>query len=295
LTTVTGWFFKGERRVWKIGALALALLIWCWGSWQERSATRLTILPLRGGWATYFDAPGTKSDLLINCGDARSVESLTKPFLRAQGVNRLQGLLLTHGESRYVGGAGLVADLFSVPRVYASSARFRSPAYRSVLEQFSRAPRRLQTIGRGERLGPWTILHPEPNDHFAQADDNAVVLLGKFDGIRVLLLSDLGRPGQIALLERTPGLRADIIVTGLPSQGDAACDVLLDTAQPRAIIVAESEFPASERASARLRERLARRNVPVIYTRSDGAATVEFRESRWEIRTMNGIRIRSSN
>src|SRR6266568_2967153 len=295
LTILTGWLFKRERRVWKTGAFALALLIWCWGYWQERSATRLTILPLRGGWATYFDAPGTKNDLLINCGDARSVESLTKPFLRAQGVNRLQGLLLTHGDSRYVGGAGLVADLFSVPRIYASPVRFRSPAYREVLEQFSRAPRRLQTIGRGDWLGLWTILHPEPSDHFAQADDNAVVLLGDFGGIRVLLLSDLGRPGQNALLERMPDLRADIIVTGLPSQGDAACDALLDTAQPRVIIVGESEFPASERARARLRERLALRHVTVIYTRSDGAATVELRENRWEIRTMNGIRIRSPN
>jgi len=273
----------------------LALLFWSWGCLQERSAMRLAILPLRGGWATYFDAPGTKSDLLINCGDARSVETLTKPFLRAQGVNRLQGLLLTHGESLYVGGAGLVADLFSVPRVYASPVRFRSPAYREVLEQFSRAPRRLQTIGRGDWLGLWTILHPDPSDHFARADDNAVVMLGNFGGIRVLLLSDLGRPGQNVLVERMPDLRADIIVTGLPSQGDAACDALLDRVLPRVIIVAESEFPASERASARLRERLARRNVPVIYMRSDGAATVELRGSRWEIRTMNGIRIRSSN
>ena len=103
----------------------------------------------------------------------------------------------------------------------------------------------------------------------------------------------MGRPGQDALLERTPDLRADIVVTGLPVQPEALCDALLDAIQPRLIIVADSEFPAAERASPKLRERLARRKVPVIYTRTAGAATIEWRKHDWEVRTMSGIRISS--
>ena len=105
----------------------------------------------------------------------------------------------------------------------------------------------------------------------------------------------MGRPGQDALLQRTPDLRADIVVTGLPVQLEALCDALLDAIQPRVIIVADSEFPAAERASPKLRERLARRKVPVIYTRSTGAATIEWRKGDWELRTMSGIRISSRN
>ena len=36
-------------------------------------------------------------------------------------------------------------------------------------------------------------------------------------------------------------------------------------------------------------------NVPVIYTRSAGAATIEWRGSDWEVRTMSGMRISSRN
>ena len=91
------------------------------------------------------------------------------------------------------------------------------------------------------------------------------------------------------MLERTSDLRADIVVTGLPSASEALCDPLLDAIQPRAIIVADSEFPASERASPKLCERLAQRNVLVVYTRSSGAATIEFRGQGWNLRTMSGI------
>jgi competence protein ComEC len=257
--------------------------------------TRLTILPANGGMAINFDAPGRSNDLLVDCGATNSVQSLTKPFLRAQGVNRLPALLLTHGDLRHIGGAELVANLFSVQKLCVSPVRFRSPVYRRILKGYEGKPEKLRTVSRNDQLGNWTVLHPEPGDHFSQADDNALVLSAVIGGQRVLLLSDLGRPGQDALLERTSDLRADVVVTGLPVQHEALSDALLDAIQPRVIIVADSEFPATERASPKLRERLARRKVPVLYTRATGAATIEWRKGNWEVRTMSGLRVGNRN
>jgi competence protein ComEC len=295
LAVLTGWIFQAELRAWKTAVLAVAVCCWGWRCWQECSVTRLSILPVNGGMTIYFNAPGTKNDLLIDCGATNSVGFLIKHFLRAQGVNQLPALLLTHGDLRHIGGAELLTSLFPVKKLCASPVRFRSPTYRQILKDLSGTPEKLRTISRGDQLGAWTILHPEPSDRFSQADDNALVLSGTIGGTRVLLLSDLGRPGQNALLERSPELRTDIVVTGLPVQTEAIGDAFLDAVQPRVIIVADSELPASERASPKLRERLAQRKVPVIYTRSAGAATLEWRKNQWELRTMSGIRIPSRN
>jgi competence protein ComEC len=295
LSFCTGWMFRPRLRAWKMAALALGVLIWSWQYWETCSVTRLTILPANGGMAVYFDAPGTSNDLLVDCGTTNSVQFLTKPFLRAQGVNRLPALLLTHGDLRHVGGAELAADLFSVKHLCVSPIRFRSPVYRKILKDYSKTPQKLRTVSRNDQLGSWTVLHPEPSDRFSQADDSALVLSAVIGGKRVLLLSDLGRPGQDALLQRTPDLRADIVVTGLPVQLEAIGDALLDAIQPRMIVVADSEFPSAERASPKLHERLARRKVPVVYTRSTGAATIEWRRDDWALRTMSGIRISSRN
>jgi competence protein ComEC len=291
LGVCTGWLLQPKLRAWKIAALVAGLCLWSWPHWQARSVTRLTILPANGGMAIYFDAPGRSNDLLVDCGATNSVQFLTKPFLRAQGVNRLPAMVLTHGDLRHVGGAELVADLFSLQKLCVSPVRFRSPVYRRILKDYSATPEKLRTVSRGDLLGGWTVLHPEPGDRFSQADDNALVLAGIIGDQRVLLLSDLGRPGQDALLQRMPDLRADIVVTGLPVQREALSDTLLDVIQPRVIIVADSEFPAAERAGPKLRERLARRRAPVIYLRSNGTATVEWRKGEWEVRTMSGVRM----
>jgi ComEC/Rec2-related protein len=293
VAVATGRLFQQRLRVRKLAGAGLALLVWGYAAWTEHDSVRLTILPLNGGCATYFDGPGTKPDLLVDCGADKSVQSVTKPFLRAQGVNRLPGMVLTHGDVRHVGGASEVAGLFGLETAYASPVRFRSAIYRQIIERFSRPPPILRTISRRDSVGSWTVLHPERDDHFAQADDNALVLLGNLGGTRVLLLSDLGRPGQTALLERAPDLRADIVVSGLPAQTEALGDSLLDAIRPRLIIVVDSEFPVTERAGAKLRERLAKRGVPVIYTREAGAVTLEFRGGKWELRTINGRRMRS--
>jgi competence protein ComEC len=293
LALVTGWIFRPKLRRCKFTVFGLLIGFWCWQCWQESSLTRLSILPVNGGMAIYFDGPGAKEDLLIDCGTTNSVALVTKPFLRAQGVNGLPRLLLTHGDLRHIGGAEMAVELFAVRQVCVSPVRFRSAAYRRTLADFGLRPGLLRNISRNDQVGSWRVLHPLPNDRFSQADDGALVLSGMFHGTRVLLLSDLGRTGQDALLERTPNLRADIVVTGLPSAGEALCDALLDAIQPRLIIVADSEFPVSERASAKLRERLAQRNVPVIYTRSAGSATIELRKHEWEVRSMSGVRVSS--
>ena len=232
--------------------------------------------------------------MLIDCGSSNSVQLLTKNFLRAQGVNRLPGLVLTHGNSQDIGGARTVDALFPARAIWASPVRFRSAPYRRTLQEFNRTPGKLHTVSRGDRLGAWTILHPEAGDRFPQADDNALVLIGELQGVRVLLLSALGRPGQNALLGRGEDLRADIVVTGLPVATEAIGEDLLEAVQPRVIIVADSEYPASARASPRLRQRLAQRKVPVLYTRSDGAVTLELSGGRWELRTMSGVRLSST-
>jgi competence protein ComEC len=294
LALMTGWLFRPKLRIWRIATLAAVIGVCAWSIWQERSVTRLTILPAHGGMAVFFDPPGTRNDFLIDCGATNSVEGVTKPFLRGQGINRLAALVLTHGDLRHVGGAQMLTNLFAVEQLCASPVRFRSPVYKRILEEWGDKPEKLRTVSRSDQIGPWTVLHPEAEDRFSQADDSALVLYGTVGKARVLLLSDLGKPGQRVLIQRNGDLRTDILVTGLPTQNEAACDELLDVVQPRVMVIADSDLPASERASPKLHERLERRGVPVIYTRSAGATTIEWRGKGWELRTRNGTKISSS-
>jgi ComEC/Rec2-related protein len=285
---LSGYALAPQRRTW---ALAVAVgiagfYVWRWQT--ARDTVTLNVLPLNGGSSVYVRANRSADDLLIDCGNTNSVEFVMKPFLRAQGVNRLPRLALTHGDLRRFGGVEPLRALVPVAEINTSSARFRSPAYRRLMAALDRTPDCRRVVQEGDPLADWRVLHPRSNDHFPHGDDNALVLRGEFFGTRVLLLSDLGRSGQGALLEREKDLRADMVVSGLPEQGEPLCDALLDAIQPRLIVVTDSEFPAHKRAGLALRERLERRGVPVIYTRNAGAVKVEFGPGTWKVRICDG-------
>lgn len=292
LGILTGWLFRPPGRLWKVATLAIVLVVWGAQVWQSSTVTRVTVLPVNGGTAIFCDAAGYRNDLLVDAGTTNSVQLVIKPFLRAQGVNRLPALVLTHGDLHHVGGAQLIADLFGVQNVWASPLRSRSATYRRTLEHFKGIPGCFHSIARNHIAG-WSVLHPDVEDRFSRADDAAIVLRCELSGIRVMLLSDLGRMGQDALLARTSDLHADIVITGLPSAGEPLCDALLDAVQPQVLIVTDLEFPVTERASPPLRARLQKRDMITIYTRFSGAVTLEFGRAGWELRTMSGDRISS--
>jgi len=283
----SGWLGAPEKRLWKMAATALIITVPCvqwYISWQSE---RLTILPFNGSLSIYVRTPGTPGGVLIDCGASNSVQFITKPFLRAQGVNHLSAFCLTHGDLHHIGGAELVAQQFTPGEVCASPIRFRSRVYRQTLSHLSLRPGLLRNISRTDSVGDWTVLHPETSDHFPRADDNALVMRAEFNGTRVLLCSDLGRLGQNVVLARNVDLRADILITGLPSGSEAICDAFIEAVRPRIIIVADAEYPASERADLKLKERLGKKKARVIYTRSAGALTLQFKEGGCDIRGMD--------
>ncbi len=285
---LSGWLLAPKRRIWSATATILIVAGFIW-HWQATSSeVKLTVLPLNGGHCVFVDAPGRKNDWLVDCGNDRAVEFTLKNFLRAQGVNKVQRLVLTHGDLKNVGGAEQLDQLFGIGEVWTSPAKFRSAAYRDIVSAFERPPARHKIFHCGDTVCCWEALHPAAGNNFPHADDNALVLLGNFSGVRILLLSDLGRDGQCALLARTNDLRADIVIAGLPSDGEPLGDALLDAIQPKVIVVADSESPATRRAGSQLKERLAGLKVPVIYTRSAGAVTILTSRNDWELRTMDG-------
>lgn len=292
IAMLSGWLFRKENRRWAMLAVAVVLVGVGW-EWREgRRSSDITVLPLNGGHAVHLDAPGRAGDWLIDCGNTNAVEFVTKPFLHAQGADRLANMALTHGDLQQVGGMQLMRDTFPIAAVQISPVNFRSAAYRSIVSDLETAPGLSRIVSSGQDMGVWTVLHPAADDKFAQADDGSLVLLGNFQGTRVLLLGDLGRPGQELLLKRAPDLRADIVVTGLPEEGEALSDGLINAIRPKLVVIADAEFPATKRAGRALKERLAHRGFDVIYTRTARAVSVSTRLDGWVARTMSGEEFR---
>lgn len=284
-TVLNGWLVAPRKRVFTI-ALLIGSLLLCFRNWRVAAQTaKITILPLNGGESVFVDFPSRAHDLLVDCGNKHAVQFISEPFLRAQGVNRIASVVLTHGDSRNIGGFSEIENRFAIKNIFTSALATRSAAYREIIAELKTRPAQWKTVSMGDQLDSWTVLHPQNSDQFSQADDKAVVLRGKVFGKTVLLLSDLGRPGQNVLMERHGNLRADIVVAGIPAQGEPLCDALLEKIQPSLIIITDCEFPATGRASAKLRDRLQKQKAKVVYCRNSGAITLTLAPKKFEIDT----------
>ncbi len=286
-----GWFNTRRKRVFGLGALILlsAFYVGRWAlTWNE---TDLTVLPLNGGHAIYVDAPGRKNDWLVDCGNANAIEFDLKPFLRAQGVNFIPRLALTDGEARNCGGALALDRLFGIGELQTTRTTSRSKIYKQIVTAFEQSPGRHHYLSYGDTLGPWQVLHPGSEDTPARADNHALVLLGHLSGTKILLLSDLGKAGQYALLSQTNDLHADIVVTGLPTEDEPLNNKLLAAIQPKIIIVVDSEYPPQSRAGYALKERLGQSGIRVIYTSSAGAVKIVTHRNGWSLETMDGQKL----
>lgn len=287
-----GWLVDVRRRRWVLAGLTAAG-VWCGWEWRvNRDRVEITVLAETA--AVYADLPGNEDDLLVDVGSEASVGMVVKPFLQRCGVNRLANVVLTHGDIRHVGGVPLLLETFPVARVALNRLPNRSPSYRQAATALADHHVNQLALARGERVAGWEVLHPAIGDRFAQSDDASLVLRREINGLRVLLLSDLGRLGQRALAEREPELAADIVVTGLPTGGEPLLPQLLAAVRPRLVIVHDAEFPANRRAGSKLRERLKRAGVPVLFTSDSGSVTVVPGRTQWEVRTTSGARFTGS-
>lgn len=289
IAIATGWIFKAELRKWKLAALFLIAIAWCAQTIYFQSQTTLTVLPLNGGSAMYFNAPGSKNDFLVDCGSDDSVQLVMKPYLQAQGVNSLPRAALTVGLVQQIGGFEQLQNFTPINKVVTSPAQFHSPAYRKILETLNATPNLRQLVNPNDFFGGWTVLHPAATNNFSHAEDNTLVLLGEFQGTRILLLSQLGRSGQAALLERYPDLHADIVIAGLPEQTEPLNNTLLEAIHPALIIISDSKSPATRRANHALRERLEKCGVPVAFTSDLGSIKIAFHKNRWDAGTLDGL------
>ncbi len=286
LAFATGWAFREGVRNWFFAGVAALSLAAGLSVWNAGLQTTLTLLA--GGNAIVFDAPGRHADLLIDTGNESAAASLVEPFLHAEGWNSIPRLLITHGDLQHVGGGEWVLSKFPVGSLALSSTNARSPAFRLLLKLAADRPVPIQKFAAGDSIDRWTVLHPTAGDGFARADDNAVVLRLDVAGTRVLLLSDLGRLGQRAILERTANLTANLVIAGLPREGEPLTDALLARINPQLVVIASAEHPAQDRVKPATRERLLQSGRRVLFSEDSGTIQLHARPGGIRLTAMDG-------
>jgi competence protein ComEC len=167
--------------------------------------------------------------------DSDSGSRIVVPFLRGEGVGRLDGLVITHADDDHAGGA-------------ASLARSRRPSWiLSTLpdddERHALAPASLPCVA-GTRWGwdgvAFEVLHPAPAalaDRRRENDRSCVLRVQAVAGA-ALLAADIGRLAEGELLARhREKLRADALLVPHHGSRSSSTPAFVDAVSPKAALI----------------------------------------------------------
>ncbi|CAN5425828.1 DNA internalization-related competence protein ComEC/Rec2 [soil metagenome] len=253
--------------------------------WPTGAPTEITILDAGAGAAVHLRSGGR--DWLLDAGSARDYERFLRDYLHSRGIDRLDGLMLSHGDSLHIGGASALLAEFRSRRVLDNGAPDRSSAHRAVAKQIP--DRRILVDGSNVLFSQRVtarVLYPPSEFQAKAADDQALVMqLVIGQKFRVLLVSDSGWETEQMLLARPNELPSDILIKGQHYTGESGSVEFLEAVRPQLIVASSVDFPARERISDAWARMVRERGTTLLRQDETGAVTLKFFRDRWEATT----------
>lgn len=227
---------------------------------------------------------------LLDTGNEDAWRYTLRPFLRHHGVNRLDGIILSHADISHAGAAPWILKAQKVPLLHTSrlepwptdppSASLRSLS--RIIEPDSPVWQRhllndIIPLASSNGL-PVTaqVLHPGPNDLHEKANDRGLVLLIQAGDFRILWLNDAGFITEKRLLERQAPVQCDILVRHQHNADFSGLTELLLAAQPQAVISSNDAWRVEEALPPRIRDHCQRYHIPLFDLESSGSVGIHI-------------------
>lgn len=223
-------FYPKRRPLW-LWASSVWVLIFAFSNWSiQTSETRIVMLDVGQGDAIHIRTPGQKH-LLVDTGPSfryfSEAKSTIIPYLEYEGIERLEGLLVTHWDNDHSGGVKDILTKYP-----------QTPVYTSVLAKpYAFVPDtlivRVQEGDYVEMDGlQFFFMHPGPRDQ-ADKNDQSLVFRLDYGEHSILFTGDAEIPVERELTKRYSDLLdSDILKVGHHGSRTSSSESFLKAVTP---------------------------------------------------------------
>lgn len=258
----------------RLGAWAPALALWVWlgVAPPEPAVPELLMLDVGQGDAIVL-RDGAEA-ILVDGGGSRGGDfaaSVLLPALTAQGIRRLDAVVMTHPDLDHCGGLVDLVGYLPVDELWMAPG-WPMASCAGTLSERAQVPIRKLSKGAEVGVGRWWIraLHPPPG-RLAGRNADSLVLLAAAVGRRVLLTGDIDRETEAGLGgELGVELRCDILKVAHHGSKSSTGEWFLAVTRPRVALISAGSTNAYGHPSATVLRRLRDHRILVLRTDRSG-------------------------
>ncbi|MBC8234649.1 DNA internalization-related competence protein ComEC/Rec2 [bacterium] len=301
-------FLRKEKRKTIIIALAvISFCIWYSAIQPGGDFLEVTFLDVGLGDSAFVRFPDGKN-ILIDGGPTTpeydTGERVIAPFLRHEGIRKIDTVILTHPHNDHAGGLEFILQNFQVNQIIGIHNQdipipihreLRAIAENKKIDYQPGNPGSLSLISAEHKMSEprsygAKILNPIDTNFtdFSQSslNNNSIVLKLQFGQISFLFASDIETQAEYAMLNSGIDIQAEILKVPHHGSSTSSSEAFLNAVNPAFAVISSSERSRFNFPSEVVLNRYKRRGIKLLQTNESGAITIRTDGRRVWVKTI---------
>ncbi|MBD3289919.1 DNA internalization-related competence protein ComEC/Rec2 [candidate division KSB1 bacterium] len=267
------------RRICATVFVAIILLISMESVAGSERCLEVTILDVGQGDASFIRFPNG-TNMLIDGGDCTEYVNAGQrhvlPFLKRQGIGKIDILMLSHADNDHVGGLPYILRNIEVGRVIDSGREADHEFYRDYrhlidsLKIDYQSMKACEVVLEARDLGVF-VFNPKDSLQYDDINNASLVLKIIYGDVSFLYTGDIEEPAEEYLLCYRDALRCNVLKVAHHGSNTSSMDEFLHYANPEYAVISVGAYNRFNHPSERVIERLKKYGTKIIQTDENGA------------------------
>ena len=210
-----------------------------------------------------------------------NAERTLLPYLKNQGIGKIDQLVLTHTDTDHIGDLEAVAKELDIGEILVSQGSLTVPEFRKRLKTLAVPVRVLQAGDKLPIMGSQLqVLYPSQVGDGGNND--SLVLYGSLLGLRFLFTGDLEKEGEETLMAAYPKLPVDVLKAGHHGSKGSSSPAFLDFISPKLALISAGKNNRYRHPHQETLQRF--EGMQTLIYRTDQMGAVRFKGiKQWQI------------
>lgn len=240
------------------------------GGGSAPSGIEVHFIDVGQGDATLIKADGHA--MLIDAGE-NDKGTAVQLYLKKQGVEQLDYLVLTHTDSDHIGGADVIISKFDIGQIFLSDFKKDNRTYRDLMDSMRSRHMSFSTpkVGAEYELGNASFTILAPNDTYDDPNNSSIALIVDYGKNSFLFSGDCEEEAERDILANGINLDVDVYQAGHHGSRTSSSEEFLDEMSPAYAVISCAQGNRYGHPHAQTLNNLRARGIRVFRTDEQGS------------------------